>query len=253
MYFQLLTCIDAPIAKFDKALTPDQDLLELAVRDFVDKAKEAFQNDEGNFKHVDEWPGVELSSDGKVSKIIFRKFFSFYERGSQIHFDCIPDTTQEVNFDGNAFLGTVDTATLPFELRTLRANYNQLSSTLDLSSLPPSLQMLCLSFNKLSGSVNLTNLPENLKELSLASNAFSGRVDFTALPRRMERLMLNLNSFKGRVDLMYIPASMQMLDISWNEFVGTIDFLVCRKNGVTVMAVQNKLTAVLNKGDKQSV
>ena len=228
-------------------------MLELADRDFTEAAKGAFHNSQGIFREVGEWPGIQINSDGKVSKFLLPNYFSFYRRGSRIHFDCIPETTQEVNFDGNAFLGTLATATLPFNLEILRADYNQLSSTLDLSSLPPKMQVLCLSFNKLTGSVNLTNLSENLKELSLMSNAFSGGVDFTALPRCMEYLLLKLNSLNGSVDLMHIPASMQMLDISWNQFVGTIDFFVCRKNGVTVMAVQNKLTAVLNKGDKQSV
>ena len=77
--------------------------MELTIAEI--EKKEDFVDAHGEYKDIEDWPGVYFDDEGKVEKI---NFFTKNYKGT-ITFEWIPEFVKEINFHCNYFEGTIQT------------------------------------------------------------------------------------------------------------------------------------------------
>ena len=220
--FQIFLGVDTSLGRVDRSLLSDQTLMEILIEGFDDDTKEEYQDAEGMFRDVCEWPCVKCGVDGRVVKI--DKDTGHLSGSIELRF--VPPKVKVLRitlWTGSKLAGTVDLTQLPQGVQTLSLEDNQLTGEIDLTHLPDGMDVLFLYNNQLSGEIDLTQLPERMYYLNLQNNQFTGEIDLTHLPDEIGVLYLQANRLTGKIDLTQLPKGMGYLCLNNNQLTGEID------------------------------
>ena len=231
----------------------DQTRMELLLSDITAKSKAFSQNDEGDYKPVCDWDGVECDDDGNVTAIRWDDMYQDYtylpNLTGTLHLEFLPefvlvfllqndgtDSVAEgtlntaklpVNLDiftlrGQKFDGSVDLTIFPHKIREIDLAWNKFTGEINLEKLPPQIEAIHLSGNLFHGTVNLMELPAGLRSLELERNKLIGTLNLQALPAGLEILRMDDNVFSGSVDLSNLPRGLRFLNIAANKLSGVV-------------------------------
>ena len=217
--FQIFLSVDPSIGRVDYSLMSDQTLMELFVDGFDEETKKKYQDNEGMYLDVCQWPQVECD-DG--------------ERVIEIGADC------------RYISGSIQLCYVPAKVRALNLKppwTSKLTGSVDLTCLPEGMQTLRLNDHQLSGEIDLTQLPVRMCNLELKDNQLTGEIDLTHLPGSLSRLFLTSNQLSGKVDLTHLPYGMVYLHLENNQFAGSL-VINSLSNGIYINAQGNHFNAV---------
>ena len=222
--FAVFSMADDPcLSKIDSMMFSEQTLLEIFISDI--RSKDAFQDQNGEFKDIGEWEGVYLRSDGSMRQVSWSNFKqAFFADGGSLRFEFLPQKVEKLDAAWNYLWGTLQLSSLPKSLETISLSHNCLQGTLDFQCSPQKVSMIFLDYNEFSGKVDLTCLPEYLEYLFLSKNELSGSIDVEKLPESMQELLLDHNQFSGTVSFKCLP-DMRVLNLTHNELNGELDLL----------------------------
>ena len=130
------------LGRVDPSTRAQDTMMELLVEGFPNKAE--LQDENGHFRDVKDWGGVQSNSKKDIIKISW----------SYGHTAFAPQG------------GTIAMQRLPRSLLNFAASGDGLMGIIDLSAAPPTLRHLMLGNNALSGSLLLDSLPSELRSLS---------------------------------------------------------------------------------------
>ena len=212
-----LSSADPSIGRLDIALLPDQVLMELLVEG-MGLDKEKLKDNEGDFKEVCAWTGVQCTKE-RVSSI---KFFCRPFTIAQFPFDFIPPLTWHFTMFDCSLRGTLDTAVLPQNLLEFSVSKNSLHGEINFKDFPRMLRRIYLFENNFTGSCVLSDLPPLLTVFDSGNNTFSGDLSLSNLPQEMQRLILFNNRFSGSINIQTLPPCMWEIDLEANQFTGDI-------------------------------
>ena len=211
--------------------------MELLIGDLKETLQYKILTDDGDFKDVCDWEGVQCNSAGNVTKVEMASYAS-PECGETLNLAFMPPHVTFFSFSMNSVRGTLDTQSLPAGLRILRVTQTLLMSgsietkhlprglteldlelnafdgELDLNALPPALVLLNVLFNKFTGSVNMKKLPATLSSLFIGGNQFFGGLDFSSLAESIEDIDVCNNRFSGSFVLTNVPPRLRWIDAS---------------------------------------
>jgi len=169
--------------------TCDQQRMENLVEKLEDVSTFMNNEEEGDYKDVCDWPGVTCSEDGvSVLKIVWY----FKSLKGPINLSWMTATTTIFSVFGNNITGTLDTTTLPRNLKMINLQKNNFSGTVDWEALPSNIEQVNLFSNKLEGNVNLDILPASLNLLYVGLNKFT-----TVSGKKREGLYMGLSGVFG--------------------------------------------------------
>ena len=215
--------------------------MEMAVEGTSADSKTQFQDRNGAYTDVCDWPGVRCDDSLDVTEVRFHNmnlqgtvsFAHFPEsikrlqviiaeglKGS-IETHLLPQSLTYFVLYRTALTGTLDMRALPPNLTVMDLSSNAFEGSADLAKLPPNLEFLDIPCNQLSGSLALDTLPCSLFELNVSSNHLSGEVDLQHLPPSLEQLWINDNMLSGRFELVNISENLRYVDAECNKFQGT--------------------------------
>ena len=201
----ILAFVDPALGRAGIPSLSDQTLMELFATDL--NSVSTFQDEDDHFHPISRWPGVGLNECGEVEHIFWPingprrpPNDTIFTCGGAAHMEFLPRGLLDFDIFGLKLSGTIETATLPGNLRSL----------------------LC-GMNLFSGTFATAHLPDSIDKVSIEDNAFSGGLDLRTLPAGLEMLIVNANQFEGSVELNHLPAKLRVLKLDSNRFSGTID------------------------------
>ena len=192
----LVTAVDSHLGRVDLSTLSDQTLAELLIDGFSDEAKKTYQDENGVFFDVCEWPEFECDADGRVTRLRIMD-----DIGGTIDFSYVPPKCAEACLDTSDASGKLETSALPACLEWLTITQTYLDGTVDFTSLPRKMTSFNGSANEFTGSAVLESLPDTLEILSIFENQFSGTLCLTNLPPRLSSLSVFENKFTGKFHL----------------------------------------------------
>ena len=217
-----LVCLDKHLSRLDPTLLSQQSAMEIFFDGVINK--EYFVDENGNYKDIEFWEGVELNADGDVISLHYncQDIYSgnepaFYKTPN---FAFLPETVWKVTLVRHLLKRTVETADLPRGLTYL----NEFSGSFDFENLPANIKKLDITKNEMTGSIDTSKLPRSLKEVIVTECDFEGSFDFAQLPPIMDALGLTCNRFHGTVRTADLPRNMTYFGIEYNLFSGEFDF-----------------------------
>ena len=218
---QLFLNADPSLGRVDYSSLSDQTLMEMLVEGLDDETKQEYQDDDGAYLEVCDWPCVKCDVSERVIEI---GVDSSDIRGS-IQLCYVPPKVKVLkvtpSFPGSELSGSVDLTQLPVGMQVLDLQNNILTGEVDLTRLPSETESLSLGHNQLTWEINITQLPDGMQKLFLDNNQLTGKVDLTKLPKGMNVLRLQYNQFTGAIDLGNLPDEMTYLFLQNNKFSGS--------------------------------
>ena len=208
------------LGRIDRGTLNAQQKMELLVAEIYPKDLKRFQDKNGMFRELKQWPGVRINKSGAVKTI---KLGSLGP--GSIALDFIPNDVEEFFILASPNLeGPLNAMSLPRDLKKLSVMNTSLSGTLDLGNLPRA-AFVCLNIvkSKFTGSLDLTDLPPKSIDITLKSCAFTGTVDLSSLPASLRSLDISNHCLEGEVDLCHLPPRFENLIIRENNFSRTVD------------------------------
>ena len=196
-------CVDPALGRLDYSSMSTQALMEMFIEGLTAKSKENFQDDQGNYLDIEDWPGFTCESDD-----IEIGWISMHLEGS-LAYQFMPPRTIIflVQIGQRAIRSSLETADLPRGLQHFIAQRQAHFGTLDMTSLPPALISFDVWVNIFEGTINLTALPSNIKNISISYNKLSGSIDISALPESLKKLYLDHNNLSGTILFESLPAN----------------------------------------------
>ncbi|KNH04137.1 leucine-rich repeat protein [Perkinsela sp. CCAP 1560/4] len=239
------------LARPDKDSMPQQMLMEILVGDFNDKR--GFQDNNGDFKAICSWDGVECGDDGEVEYIEWdsETRLSLYggdtskgeygqmHQGGSIDLRWIPLSVVQCCISMLELSGSIDTFCLPRELPELYLDGNRFGGTFNVVELPQKLGILNVSKNQLSGSLDLTKLPQALRIFQAYRNQFSGSIDLRTLPVSLENFSLEGNCLSGSIDLRFLPSTLYRCCLQNNKFQQEVVVLSSNRSKLVTLILDN--------------
>ena len=181
---------DVKLWKLDYGNMNDQQRMEVMIRDVNNKND--FLDEDGEYKDVCKWKGVECDSNSNVVKIYWYN---------------------DLNVKG----GSIDLEYIPPNVTEFIVMSQSLNGTINVSFLPHRLLLFDMFENKLSGQLHLHNLPNHINEFFVGYNNLEGTIDLTMLPSSLEILGLNKNNFTDPINLIHLPMNLKSLWIYDNK------------------------------------
>ena len=240
--------IDPALGRLDYDSLSDQALMEMVVDGVEEGLKQNFQDENGNFLDVCEWPRVTCSKDSRVHKIAVSGI-QFTDK--QFAFQFIPDRVTDLQAYGCSLHGTLNTEILPPQLEIFYAFKNSLHGTLNCAMFPRRLRRVLMSENLFIGSLVLSDLPDTLTSFSANNNEFSGKISLNDLPPALEELWIADNALSGSIHIELLPSSIRSISLRGNKFNGrfsmlqfpvTLRFVDFSRNDFSSKAVLRKAT-----------
>ena len=220
----LIVCPDSEnLQRLDPALLSQQALMEMLVEGFKDKSM--FQDKNGNYADISEWPHVFLK-DGRVVELSTRDFPSQIRRlengpsgkfGGTLNLQFLPNSVKYLTITGQAMTGTINTKFLSAEMYSLQLSKNAFEGSFALDSLPPSISEVSIKENNFCGALNLSCSLPNLRHFWAQSNKFQGSIDLENLPKSLEILNLEDNQLVGSANLNKLPQRLLHLFLGRNS------------------------------------
>ena len=177
----LISALDPPLGRVNKASLPQQTLMEL----FIQGAEiaERYKDADGEFTDCTQWAEVELDAEGNVAQFdaMRESFWTYLEHsGGTVCFNAAPETMQVLSIVYFDIAGTIETKMLPRMLTTLEVQTNRLSGTFDCSSLPPSMQVINVHHNEfeadpMDGHLNVVGRSSTLPRGKLGATRYHER------------------------------------------------------------------------------
>ena len=182
-----LLALDPALGRLDYASLSDQARMELMVERMPEREK--FQDENGAYKDVCDWRGVECDTEGNVQKI---QIIILDRSEGSIDLSYVPPHVTDLEVScGAAAIQThasVDAHMLPVNLERLNIGLGQLIGTVDMTKLPATLYSFTISENQCTGSFVLTSLPPGIEHIHARLNLFSGSLNFSSLPHNLVSL-----------------------------------------------------------------
>ena len=247
--------------------------MELLIGDLKETLRYKILTDDGDFKDVCDWEGVQCNSAGNVTQVEMVSHAS-PENGETLNLVYMPPLVTTFSFAMVGASGSIDTQALPVGLQILRVTQteqmsgpiktaylprgiteldlflNAFDGELDLTALPPALVSLNVHSNKFTGSVNLTKLPSGLEDLYLGNNQFVGELDFGSLPGRIEEIDVSENRFSGSFVLTKAPQMLRVVDASTSRSIKGVA-VVAKSFGGQVWLRDSGVKAVNDENGKR--
>ena len=220
VFLQTISTADPALGRLDYDSLSDQACMEMLIDDFSDTGKAlSYQDKNGAYLDVCEWPSVICDADENVTAVSFGYNLT-QSGGSTVDFGFLPRGVTKVESRGTAFQGTLNTAQLPQGLLEIDLQMNGYSGSVDLAALPKSMKNFRIVWNCFSGSLDLTKLPEALYALEVMSNKFEGSVSLEELPESLIVLNLGTNPLSGTLSFAKLPPNLEKLIIDETKFSG---------------------------------
>ena len=216
----LIVCIDPALGRLDYSTMSTQALMEMLIEGLTPKSKKQFQDDQGNYLDIEDWPGV--ASTNESLEIEWK---SLHLEGSLTYRFMPPKTTRFI-MEAAIFImqnDPLETTDLPRGLRIFKACWQALSGSLDMTSLPPALVSFDVRRNLFEGTIDLTSLPSKIREIRMSSNKLTGSIDISALPESLKKLFLDSNNLSGTIPFESLPETLEILYIENNAFTGSVN------------------------------
>ena len=150
-----------PVGRFDSALLSDQELLEILVSNFEDKALESFREPTGDYMPVCDWLGVQCDFLENITAIDWEDWDGVH---SEISLDLLPKKIKKLRM--GKFLSAYDAP--------------RLSGTLSTALLPTEICVLDIEDQNFNGPVDFTSFPAKVAKVNISQNKFSGKAEFHA-------------------------------------------------------------------------
>ena len=212
-------CVDPALGRLDYSTMSTQALMEMFVEGLTPESKEIFQDDQGNYLDIEDWPGIKCGSDD-----LEIEWKDIHLEGSLTYQFMPPRTTIFiVEGDFRAIRSPLETSDLPRELEIFRIYRQAHFGTVDMTSLPPALVSFQVCNNFFEGTINLTALPSKITDISMSNNKLTGSIDISALPESMQILCLQYNNLSGTISFESLPETLRILHIERNAFTGSVD------------------------------
>ena len=252
--FQLFVSVDPSLSRLDYSLLSDQTLMEMLIEGFDDETKKKYQDGQGVYLDICEWPKIKCGEDESVieididsSRVAGSAALSYVP--PKVKLLWISSWSTEVH--NSELTGSVDFTNLPDGMSGFIFENNRLTGEINLTHLPGGMKDLRLTNNQISGTLDLTHLPDGMKSLSLASNHLTGEIDLTHLPDGMGYLYLQNNQLSGPLVIQKIPSKVKMIDLEENHFnaVAVVD----SKTRATIKLKESGVTSVLNENGRQRI
>ena len=237
----LFISADPALGRLDYASLSDQALMEMLIVHMDEQPKGRFQDENGHFLEITEWPGV-LCTEDSVQEI---SFYNCRFSSERFPFELIPPRVEEFLIVFANLHGTINAALLSRSLFSFQVKNNKLHGSLHLSALPRGLEFLDVARNQLSGSLALSDLPDTLIEFLACGNQFSGGIELNDLPLAMETLDLGSNSLTGSISIVRLPEPIGCITLSDNAFEGDIRLSDQNFDGVWVNIEENSWSGTL--------
>ena len=190
--------MDANLGRVDITMLSDQNLVELLVEGFNDEAKKRYQDENGDFLEVCQWPRFRCDDDGRVIHI---ESWNEIQISGTIDLRYLPPKCEYTKFEALNLSGTLDTTLLPSCMTFFNIEQNDFHGSVDFNVLPRRMKSFDVSFNRFTGSVALDRLPDTLEYLHIFDNHFSGTLCLTKLPQALHNLAIMDNAFTGNLHL----------------------------------------------------
>ena len=134
--------------------------MELLIGGFKETLRYQILTDDGDFKDVCDWEGVQCNSAGYVTKVVMVSYAS-PENGETLNLVYMPPLVTTFSFAMVDACGSLDTQALPAGLVILSVSQTE----------------------RMSGPIETAYVPRGITELDLYGNAFDGELDLTVLTR----------------------------------------------------------------------
>ena len=207
---------DTHLGRVDLESLPDQTLMEMLFQDFNWEAQAEFQDNNGMYIDVCQWPGVECGDLGRVVRITRRTLTA-----GTIYLSFIPSKVERFIMQNACLAGTLETNSLPHSMEVFNIGKNAFEGNVDFTTLPESLVSLRIHSNKFTGSADLRKLPQTVHLLEIHDNKFTGSVSLKSLPAKIESMSISLNNFSGEFCLENAPLPMRSIYAEQNRFDAT--------------------------------
>ena len=210
----------------------DQALMEAAIDELTENAKEKFRQPDGTYKDTCKWEGVTCNGRRRVTGIEWcngdLKEMEAHPFDGYMSLNALPLLLENLylKFDNphrDPVISLKDTAALPRNLKFLHFEFVTIFDTLDLHRLPPAMNHVSLQSCAIEGSCFLTRLPRRLGHLSMKDNCMWGTISLDQLPPLFHTLDLSKNELEGTLNLTRFPAEMCTLVLDDNKFSGEIN------------------------------
>ena len=213
-------CVDPALGRLDYSTMSTQALMEMFAEGLTPESKEIFQDDQGNYLDIEDWPGIKCGSDDLVIE-----WKDIHLEGS-LTYQFMPPRTRSfiLYLEGiRKIRSPLETTDLPRGLQIFNVYWQAHFGALDMTSLPPALVILEVCNNRFEGTITLTALPSKIKEISMYSNKLSGSIDVSALPESLKKLYLDDNRLSGTISFEALPETLEVFSIARNAFKGSVD------------------------------
>ena len=227
----LVAAFDPALGRLDYESLSDQALMEMLIDGMEESSKKEFQDDNGNFKDISEWPCLSVSESTPLeeSTVARVKVISFAEREfgvTQFPFSFLPPQVVQLCANKCNIHGTLDTSVLSPDLRFFTVSQNALHGSINWRRFPRTLKNIDISANKFTGSCKLADLPRTARTLDASRNELSGEISLSELPNGMRWIDLYTNKLSGPLHITSLPEEMYEINLSDNAFTGEFRFLV---------------------------
>ena len=221
MFSHLTVAADPSLGRFDFDSLSDQTRMELLIGDLKETLRYKILTDDGDFKDVCDWEGVQCNSAGNVTQVEMISHAS-PENGETLNLVYMPPLITNFAFAMVGASGSIDTQALPAGLKILYVTQTErMSGPIETKHLPRGLTELDLELNAFDGGFDLTVLPPALEWLNVHSNNFSGSVNLSRLPAMLKTLYLGANQLSGELDFSSLTDSIEDIGVLENNFAGS--------------------------------
>ena len=215
----LTVCIDPALGRLDYSTMSTQALMEMFIEGLTAESKKQFQDDQGNYLDIEDWPGVASTNDS-----LEIEWNNIHLEGSLTYQFMPPRTTVFIrNVDLRTIRAPLETTDLPRGLQIFIAYLQGHVGTVDMTNLPPALVSFDVRNNLFEGTIDLTSLPSKIEEIRMSSNKLTGSIDFRELPKSLQKLYLDNNNLSGTIPFESLPETLEILYIGNNAFTGSVN------------------------------
>ena len=245
---QVTLAIDPSLGRLDYDSLSDQALMEMLIDQMDTKEKNYFQDDNGNYKDVGEWPGVQCS-ESDDERVVTIELSGLTFSPKQFPFKFIPPMVSYFGASQSNVQGTLEASHLPSKLTALYISHNKLHGPLNFAEFPRQMEKMHINANKFCGSLQLADLPRSLKDFIADKNQFCGEINLNDLPPAMEEFDVSNNILTGSVHIERLPEGVKDIILSYNSFLGTFRLMAITENLSYIDVRGNALSPTAVLGD----
>ena len=240
----ILLPLDTRMGSLHLQALSDQSLMEIFIEGLEAESKARFQHADGTYKDICMWIGIKCDKKLHVKEIHWEVELRGAPWTGLLDFSLLPLSLQEFTFKRDprknrcynhkdilayaqraGITGTIETSTLPLDLRIFEIVCHSLSGTVDFRRLPYQMTIFRIKVNKFYGRALLTSLPQSIEELDFCHNQFSGSLCLEFLPNSLSYLNASANRLSGSLGLDNLPIAMTEVYLDHNSFTGSLRFL----------------------------